>query len=282
MNSRPQFKLAAVKVGDLLKHSTTLNEINRTASSLFSFACESHPIEGITSERARRIFDWLMSLSAQNIPDQEKRDLATTFVTNITPEAERPQVFQVLVDTAIIARDDDRPFGAPGLEVEAETELLKRVFQPTLLTRLPFDADLTDALTSRMIEAQACIHGKAYLAAVILAGSVLEGLCLGYGSNHPERVNRAYLAHYKKPAPRFQEWKLCDWINVLGSLGDLSPNIEKFGQALRDFRNFVHPAEQLAHGFTPDQHTARIGFQVVVAAIEDLVRSIENQKQGAA
>lgn len=40
-----------------------------------------------------------------------------------------------------------------------------------------------------------------------------------------------------------------------------------------DFRNYVHPAEQLAHGFVPDAHTARIGFQVVIAAAADLVRA---------
>ncbi|MGI8424103.1 MAG: hypothetical protein ACR2NO_08355 [Chloroflexota bacterium] len=60
---------------------------------------------------------------------------------------------------------------------------------------------------------------------------------------------------------------------VLEMGGDLSPNIEKFGHALRDFRNYVHPAEQLAHHFSPDQHTARIAFQVVVASADDLERA---------
>jgi hypothetical protein len=124
-----------------------------------------------------------------------------------------------------------------------------------------------------MLEAHACIEAKAYLAAVILSGSVLEGLCLGCGSRTPERVNRAYTSHYGRDAPQFHDWKLREWIEVLGKLGDLSPNIEKFGHALRDFRNYVHPAEQLVHRFSPDQHTARIGFQVVVAAIEDLARA---------
>ncbi len=166
------------------------------------------------------------------------------------------------------------------VSADPETELLKRVFQPELLRRLPLDAALSEALAARMSEAHACIEGKAYLAAVILSGSVLEGLCLGYGSRIAERVNRAYAAQYKKPAPQFHAWKLREWIEILGRLSDLSPNVEKFGHALRDFRNFVHPAEQLAHRFAPDQHTARIGFQVVVAAIEDLVRASEKQKGG--
>lgn len=280
MSGRPQIKLAAVKAGDLLKYSTTINEINRTASSLFSFGCESHPIEGITSQRAKLIFDWLMSLFTQRISDDDKRELAKLFLTNIAPEAERPQILQVLVDTAIIA-GDPKPPGEVHTSEAAEAELLKRVFQPALLSRLPLDASLNDALASRMLEAQACIDGKAYLAAVILSGSVLEGLCLGYGSKHAERVNRAYVVQYNKPSPRFHEWKLREWIEVLGRLGDLSPNVEKFGHALRDFRNFVHPAEQLAHRFAPDQHTARIGFQVVVAAIADLVRASEGHEEAA-
>lgn len=98
-------------------------------------------------------------------------------------------------------------------------------------------------------------------------------MCLAYGVEHPERANRAFAAKLSKKPPQFHEWKLKEWIEVLGHLGDLSPNVEKFGHGLRDFRNYVHPAEQLANGFTPDEHTARIAFQVVVAAAEDLARA---------
>lgn len=172
-----------------------------------------------------------------------------------------------------------RRFGGMPQEAEghssatSDRELLERIFQPELLKRLPIEVALSSALAERMAEAHACIEAKAFLAAVILSGSILEGLCLGYGSRTPERVNRAYARRYHKTAPPFERWKLREWIEVLGGLGDLSPNVEKFGHALRDFRNFVHPAEQIAHRFSPDEHTARIGFQVVVAAVSDLVRA---------
>jgi hypothetical protein len=91
-----------------------------------------------------------------------------------------------------------------------------------------------------------------------------------------------FAAQYNKAPPQFHEWKLREWIDVLARIGDLSPNVEKFGHALRDFRNYVHPAEQLAHRFSPDHHTARIGFQVVVAAAEDLVRAGAAAKDGGA
>lgn len=159
-------------------------------------------------------------------------------------------------------------------EEAAEAILLRRVFRPEVFAKLPCDQVLRDALLDRLREAQRCIDGEAYLSAVILCGSVLEGMCLGFGSAKPELVNRGYQAHYGKPPKRLHEWKLAEWIEVLTSLGALSPNVSKFGHALRDFRNYVHPAEQVAHGFSPNAHTARIGFQVVIAATDDLVQFV--------
>lgn len=158
-------------------------------------------------------------------------------------------------------------------DAKAEAALLRRVFRPELFDGLPIDDAMRRALVDRMDEAGRCIDVNANLAAVILCGSVLEGMCLGFGTRNPERVNRAFTARFKKPSKQLHEWRLNEWIDVLAYLGDLSPNIEKFGHGLRDFRNYVHPAEQLAHHFSPNQHTAQIGFQVVVAAAEDLVRA---------
>lgn len=156
----------------------------------------------------------------------------------------------------------------------SEDVLLKLVFRPDVFARLPVDAATSRLLISRMEEAARCVENQAYLAAIILAGSVLEGMCLGFGVKHPEAANRGYAAHYSKPAPPFYDWKLSEWIDVLGRMGGLSQNVVKFGHALRDFRNYVHPAEQLARKFEPDKHTARIGFQVVVAAADDLAKLV--------
>jgi hypothetical protein len=64
------------------------------------------------------------------------------------------------------------------------------------------------------------------------------------------------------------------WIEVLEDLGVFSVTIAKFGHALRDFRNYIHPGEQLAAGFQADAHTTRISFHVVVAAADDMVRAL--------
>jgi hypothetical protein len=159
---------------------------------------------------------------------------------------------------------------------ESEDELLQLIFKPQVFERLPVEGSMSKLLVARMEEARRCVDNAAYLSAVILCGSVLEGMCLGYGTRHPEAANRGYAAQYSKPPPHFHDWKLAQWIEVLGRIGVLSQNVVKFGTALRDFRNYIHPSEQLANRFDPDKHTARIAFQVVVAAAEDLTR------QGAA
>ena len=45
---------------------------------------------------------------------------------------------------------------------------------------------------------------------------------------------------------------------------------EKFGHALRDFRTYVPPGAALRKGFALTRHTALIGSQVVLAAVDDL------------
>lgn len=58
----------------------------------------------------------------------------------------------------------------------------------------------------------------------------------------------------------------------LGQLIDLISNmdVKKFGHSLKDFRNYIHPRQQAAQGFKPDEHTAKISWQVLQAAIADL------------
>lgn len=68
----------------------------------------------------------------------------------------------------------------------------------------------------------------------------------------------------------FQEWSLAQFIDVAHGLGALKLDVKKFSHELRDFRNYIHPYQQLVSKFTPDKHTAEICLQVLRAAIVDL------------
>ncbi len=96
MSKDPKLKLAAIQIGDLLKWDTSLNEIERIASGVFPFTRESFPSEGITSSRARLIYEWLMTLFKQRIPDSKKTDLLKIFLNTLTPEDLKSGVQDIL------------------------------------------------------------------------------------------------------------------------------------------------------------------------------------------
>ena len=59
-------------------------------------------------------------------------------------------------------------------------------------------------------------------------------------------------------------------IDVGGEVDVVELDVKKFNHRLRDFRNYIHPYQQLVSGFMPDEHTAKVGFQVLKAALAGL------------
>ena len=47
------------------------------------------------------------------------------------------------------------------------------------------------------------------------------------------------------------------FINVAYEIGLLKLDVQKLSHGLRDFRNYIHPYQQMASGFKPDEHTAQ-------------------------
>jgi hypothetical protein len=80
------YKLIAIKLGENLKYSSTYNEINLIAQAVFPFNKELHPNVSITSVRAQLVYDWVMTLGEQKIPEPEKEKLLNQFIKEIAPE----------------------------------------------------------------------------------------------------------------------------------------------------------------------------------------------------
>lgn len=160
----------------------------------------------------------------------------------------------------------------PDLE-PTEREFLHQQYRNISIKRLPVDPNLMPVLESRLKEARHCMP-VAPLATIFLCGSILEGILLGVASQKQKKFNQAPnspkdRAGKVKP---FQQWSLAQFIDVAHGLGALKLDVKKFSHELRDFRNYIHPYQQLASKFTPDKHTAEICLQVLKAAIADLSR----------
>jgi len=105
-----------------------------------------------------------------------------------------------------------------------------------------------------------------------LAGSTLEGILLGVATRCPKQFNRSAASPKDKSGKvrPFQEWSLSSFIDVAKDLGLIRVDTHKFSHVLRQFRNYIHPFEQMASGFAPRQHTAKICLQVLRAAIQEI------------
>ena len=170
----------------------------------------------------------------------------------------------------IVSRIIGRPV-APN-SVMKEREFLEREFTIPSLPKLPISAQVAPIVEARLNEARAALGAGAHLAVIFLCGSVLEAVLLGTARQDPASFNKARAApKTANGSPkRFREWSLAQLIDVAFEVGVLKLDIKKFSHGLRDFRNYIHPDQQLTSGFTPDEHTAKVCFQVLKAALASL------------
>lgn len=156
--------------------------------------------------------------------------------------------------------------------INSEDELLKIKFDDINIKDLSLGLGLEKVLEHRMLEIDKCLGIGAYMSAIILCGSVLECLLLSYMLKNPIQFNTYNQSPKDKTGKvkPFQDWKLSEMIDVSGGIGLLSQDTKKFSHELRNFRNYIHPMEQLANNFKPDDQTAKVAFQVLKMAILDL------------
>lgn len=170
----------------------------------------------------------------------------------------------------IIARLLGKPAGAA--QELTEEQFLRRDFSDVSIGKVPIEASLLPILDARFHEAVRALNARCPLSTIFLCGSVLEGLLLGMALANPRLFNQAASAPKDNAGKnkQFPDWTLAQMIDVSCELGYLKLDVKKFGHALRDFRNYIHPYQQMTSRFAPDEHTAAICIQVLRAAIASL------------
>lgn len=165
-----------------------------------------------------------------------------------------------------------RLLGKPICKIDSVENFLKIEFTNISLSKIQMDSALLSILEARLQEVHKCMQCNASLSVVILCGSVLEGLLLAQASQNPHKFNIAISSPKDKSGTvkKFHEWTLNDLINTAHETNFLKLDVKNYSMVLRNFRNYIHPFEQLRSKFNPDKHTAQISFQVLKAAIADL------------
>lgn len=153
-----------------------------------------------------------------------------------------------------------------------EDDFLHKEFNEINLDLLGLDSVITETLKFRFDEIKKCMTIKAPMSVIFLSGSSLEGILLGIASKYPKNFNQSNSSPKDKEGKvkPHHEWTLSNFIDTAHEIGLIKEDVKKFSHSLRDFRNYIHPYEQVSARFNPDEHTAKICLQVLKAAIFQL------------
>lgn len=170
----------------------------------------------------------------------------------------------------IVARLNGKAQAAKPIQIA--DEFLNHEFAIPNIQKLPIEPLAIPIIESRLAEARKAMGAGAHLSVIFLCGSVLEAVLLGAAQKEPARFNKATASAKdgNGGVKRFHEWSLAQFIDVACEIDLLKPDVKKFSHGLRDFRNYIHPYEQMSSGFTPDEHTAKLCFQVLKAALASI------------
>lgn len=149
---------------------------------------------------------------------------------------------------------------------------LNKEFAIPNIHKLPLEQQVAAIIEARLNEARKALSAGAHLSVILLCGSVLEAVLLGAAQKSPEKFNRSSVSpkNAEGKVRPFYEWSLAQFIDAACDINLLKPDVGKFSHGLRDFRNYIHPYEQMISGFIPDEHTAKVCFQVLKAALASL------------
>lgn len=171
---------------------------------------------------------------------------------------------------------DTIDFNSSGPGDNNDEHFLNKEFGELRIDLIGLNAEMREVVDQRIGEIKSCLQHKAPLAMIFLAGSTLEGLLLDLACKHPREFNTSNASPKDqlgkvRPIP---EWSLNSLIDVAHELGFIGKDVKKFSHALQDFRNYIHPNQQVLNKFTPDEHTAKICWQVFQAVVADLSKPV--------
>ena len=163
-----------------------------------------------------------------------------------------------------------------GLQKE-EVDFLNKNFDSFNVNSLKLTTTMELVIKQRLDEIKKCLNNDIPFGAIFLIGSTLEGLLLNIAKQNPEKFNQSKSApkEIDGTIKKFKNWSLNSLIDVAYETNFIGLDVKKFSHNLRDFRNYIHPEEQVTQNFNPDKNTALISYQVLLAAIKDL----QNQKE---
>ena len=146
------YKMIAIQISDSLKYSTSINEIDRAAKSVFSFNCEDFPDNSITSVRAHRIHDWILTLAKQKLTQDERNKLLCNFLDLIATDENKEYINDLLIKSGVL-----------DISKKQSSEFIGRNFHPEIMkncSKLYFDGHYFHAVFEATKIYHQCVQDK--------------------------------------------------------------------------------------------------------------------------
>ena len=156
-----------------------------------------------------------------------------------------------------------RLLGQKVTSVLPKDEFLTQKFEFDL-QKITMPNELREIIDQRIKEVAKLADTDAYLAIIFLCGSTLEGLLMNHASNNWSKYKQ------KTGKSQVSDCTLNNLIEAAYGCNDISKQVMDFSHNLRNFRNYIHPFKQMSEKFNPDEHTAKIAWQILQASIVDL------------
>lgn len=156
---------------------------------------------------------------------------------------------------------------------EEDVAFLNKDLGSLNLDALPSELTAGRVIADRMGEIDRALEADAPLAVIFLVGSTIEGLLSELAMGHrTEFLASPAVPTSKGKTKPLDQWSLSELITVARECGVLSEDVSKHADQVRNFRNYIHPRQQLKEGFVPRIETARIAQQVLKGVLADLER----------
>jgi uncharacterized protein (TIGR02391 family) len=94
--SEINFRHIATQIGDSLKYSTSVNEIDRIGQAVLNVNKEVFPNDSITSVRAQTLYNWILSLAKAKLENTERVKRLINFCLELTPEEYKSKTIDFL------------------------------------------------------------------------------------------------------------------------------------------------------------------------------------------
>lgn len=187
----------------------------------------------------------------------------------------------MLVKGNIISPSDQKLYELCLVEIESletmnhiskeDALFLSKDFSDIDFSKINIPISFKDIFDQRLKEIEQSLDSKSPLAVIFLCGSTLEGLLFEVASKNIATFNRCVSSpKYKSVVKPLPEWTLDNLITVSRELNLVGQDVVKHAHALKDFRNYIHPRQQIRENFTPRMFTAEMASKVLYAAIADL------------